>query len=81
MPRGQAGPASGGSPPRSGGSGGVTHIHTHFYIGGRVIPVELALLGAFFPGQAIWFIMVPVMGSSLFTVGYSYYVYQRELKA
>ncbi len=52
-------------------------------VGGKLFIASgvLALLGAFFPGQAIWFIMVPVMGSSLFTVGYSYYVYQRELKA
>jgi len=41
----------------------------------------LALLGAFFPDYAIWFIMVPVLGTALFTVVYSYILFQREPKA
>lgn len=40
----------------------------------------LALLGAFFPDYAFWFIMVPVMGTALFTVVYSYVLFQREQK-
>ena len=38
----------------------------------------LALLGAFFPDYAIWFILVPVLGSTLFLLVYSYILYQRE---
>jgi uncharacterized membrane protein len=41
----------------------------------------LALLGAFFPDYAFWFIMVPVLGTALFTVIYSYVLFQREPKA
>ena len=41
----------------------------------------LALLGAFFPDYAFWFIMVPVLGTALFTVVYSYVLFQREPKA
>jgi uncharacterized membrane protein len=40
----------------------------------------LALLGAFFPDYAFWFIMLPILGTSLFTVVYSYILYQREPK-
>jgi uncharacterized membrane protein len=38
----------------------------------------LALLGAFFPDYAIWFILIPVLGSTLFLLVYSYVLYQRE---
>ena len=38
----------------------------------------LALLGVFFPDYAIWFILVPVLGSTLFLLVYSYILYQRE---
>lgn len=41
----------------------------------------LALLGAFFPDYAFWFILVPVLGSTLFLLVYSYFLYQRETKA
>lgn len=41
----------------------------------------LALFGAFFPDYAIWFIMVPVLGSTLFLLVYSYILYQRETNA
>jgi len=40
----------------------------------------LAFLGAFFPNYAIWFILVPVLGVSLFSVIYSYILYQAEQK-
>jgi uncharacterized membrane protein len=40
----------------------------------------LALIGAFFGPYAVWFIMVPLIGSSLFLVVYSYVLYQRENK-
>jgi uncharacterized membrane protein len=41
----------------------------------------LALLGALFPDFAIWFILVPVLGSTLFLLVYSYVLYQRETNA
>jgi len=41
----------------------------------------LSLMGAFFPRYAIWFVMLPVMGASLFTVVYSYILFQREQKS
>ena len=52
-------------------------------VGGKLFIASgvLALLGAFFPDYAFWFIMVPVIGTSLFTVVYSYILYQREPKA
>jgi len=52
-------------------------------VGGKLFIASgvLALLGAFFPDYAIWFIMVPVLGTALFTVVYSYILFQREPKA
>jgi uncharacterized membrane protein len=52
-------------------------------IGGKLFIASgvLSLLGAFFPDYAFWFIMVPVMGTALFTVVYSYVLFQREPKA
>jgi uncharacterized membrane protein len=41
----------------------------------------LALLGAFFPDYAFWFILIPVLGSTLFLLVYSYVLYQRETNA
>jgi len=41
----------------------------------------LALLGAFFADYAVWFILVPVLGSTLFLFVYSYVLYQQETKA
>ena len=40
----------------------------------------LSLLGAFFPDNAVWFILVPILGSTLFLLVYSYVLYQRETK-
>ena len=41
----------------------------------------LALLGAFFANYAIWFILIPVLGSTLFLLVYSYVLYQQETTA
>jgi uncharacterized membrane protein len=41
----------------------------------------LSLLGAFFPDIAIWFVLVPVLGGTLFLVVYSYVLYQKETRA
>lgn len=42
----------------------------------------LAFIGSFFGGMiAFWFLFVPLIGSTLITVVYSYVLYQREVKA
>jgi uncharacterized membrane protein len=42
----------------------------------------LAILGSFFGGMtAFWFLFVPLIGSAIFLVIYSYSLYQREMKA
>ena len=41
-----------------------------------------AFVGSFFGGiTAFWFLFVPIIGSTLITLVYSYVIYQRELKA
>jgi uncharacterized membrane protein len=41
-----------------------------------------AFAGSFFGGEtAFWLMFVPLMGSALFLVAYSYVLYQRETKA
>lgn len=39
-----------------------------------------AIVGIFFGALAVWFILVPVLGSTLFLYVYSYILYQRESK-
>jgi len=46
-----------------------------------IISGILALLGAFFADYAVWFILVPVLASTLFLLVYSYVLYQREAKS
>jgi uncharacterized membrane protein len=42
----------------------------------------LAIFGSFFGGMtAFWFLFVPLIGSAIFLVVYSYLLYQREVKA
>ena len=42
----------------------------------------LALIGGIFGGMtAFWFLFVPIMGSTIFLLAYSYVLYQRETKA
>lgn len=41
----------------------------------------LALLGAIFADYAIWFILVPVLGTTFFLTVYSYVLYQQETKS
>lgn len=45
-----------------------------------IISGILALLGAFFADYAVWFILVPLLASTLFLLVYSYVLYQRETK-
>ena len=40
----------------------------------------LALIGLFFPDYSLWFILVPSIGSALFTVVYSYIIFEREAR-
>jgi len=41
----------------------------------------LTLFGAFFPQYAFWLLMVPLLGSALFLILYSYFLYRRENQA
>jgi len=41
----------------------------------------LTMIGVFFGSYAVWFILVPTLGTSLFLVVYSYILYQRETKS
>ncbi|MDX1378434.1 MAG: SdpI family protein [Anaerolineales bacterium] len=42
----------------------------------------IAVIGGFFGGEvAFWSIMIPVFGTTIFLVVYSYVLYQREIKA
>ena len=45
-----------------------------------IISGILAVLGAFFGKHAIWFILFPILGSTLFLLAYSYFLYQQETK-
>ncbi len=51
-------------------------------IGAQLFKVSgiLALIGALFPAYAFWFLFLPVIGASLFSVIYSYTLFQREAK-
>jgi uncharacterized membrane protein len=41
-----------------------------------------AFVGSFFGGMtAFWFLFVPIIGSTVITLVYSYVLYQREVKA
>ncbi|HEY3311163.1 MAG TPA: SdpI family protein [Anaerolineales bacterium] len=52
-------------------------------VGGKLFIAAgvISMLGAFFRDYAFWFILVPVIGVSLFSVIYSYILYQAETKA
>lgn len=51
-------------------------------VGGNLFMVSgvIAILGLFFGGQAIWFTLVPILGSTVFLYIYSYVLFQRETK-
>ena len=38
----------------------------------------LAMLGVFFGSYAVWFILVPILGTTIFLYAYSYILYRRE---
>jgi uncharacterized membrane protein len=50
-------------------------------VGGPLFKVSgvLALTGAFFPTYAFWFLFIPLIGSTLFLVVYSYILFKREV--
>jgi uncharacterized membrane protein len=49
-------------------------------VGGQLFKASgiLALAGVFFPAYSFWFLLVPLICSSLFAVAYSYVLFQRE---
>ncbi len=51
-------------------------------VGGQLFKISgvLALIGAFFPSYAFWFLFIPLASSALFSVVYSYILFQREPK-
>ena len=51
-------------------------------VGGKLFKISgaLALIGAFFPAYALWFLFIPMIGSSLFSVAYSYILFERQAK-
>jgi uncharacterized membrane protein len=53
-------------------------------IGGILFMVAgvIAVIGGFFGGMvAFWSILVPVLGTTIFLIVYSYVLYQKEVKA
>lgn len=52
-------------------------------VGGTLFIVSglLAFLGAFFPLYAFWLLLVPLLGSTIFLVVYSYLLYRQETKS
>ncbi len=51
-------------------------------LGGTLFKVAgvIAITGVFFGDYAFWFVLVPVLAVAVFTVAYSYYEYQKEMK-
>lgn len=49
-------------------------------IGGRLFKISgiIALLGIFFPGLALFFVLIPVIFVVIYTVIYSYFEYRKE---
>lgn len=51
-------------------------------LGGTLFKIAgiIAITGIFFSEYAFWFVLGPVLAVAVFTVAYSYYEYQKELK-
>jgi len=51
-------------------------------LGGKLFKLAgiIALLGIFFPGLALFFILIPVLSVTIYTIIYSYVEYQKEIK-
>lgn len=52
-------------------------------VGGPLFKLSgvLAFIGIFFPAYAFWFLFVPLMGSAVFLIIYSYVLFKREATA
>jgi len=52
-------------------------------VGGKLFSAAgaITMLGIFFPSYAEWFLILPLIGTTGFSVVYSYILYQREVKA
>ncbi|MCC6147330.1 MAG: SdpI family protein [Anaerolineaceae bacterium] len=52
-------------------------------LGGLLFKIAgvLALVGVFFPNYALWFILVPVLAATVWSLVYSYVIYRREERA
>ena len=50
-------------------------------LGGKLFTASgaLSILGIFFGDSAIWFTLVPVLGSTLYLLAYSYFLYARDV--
>jgi len=55
----------------------IHRIGAALFIGSGII----AMLGIFFGSYAIWLVLIPVLGSTIFLLVYSYVLYQRETNA
>lgn len=51
-------------------------------LGGKLFKIIgiITLFGAFFPDYLTWFILIPVLGVTIFLFAYSYFEYQKETK-
>lgn len=51
-------------------------------LGGNLFKIAgiIAIAGVFFGDYALWFVLVPVLAVAVFTVAYSYFEYQKEMK-
>jgi uncharacterized membrane protein len=54
---------------------------TH-HLGGKLFKIAgiIAMAGVFFGHYAIWFVLLPILAVSVYTVVYSYFEYQKEMK-
>ncbi|MDD5072096.1 MAG: SdpI family protein [Patescibacteria group bacterium] len=51
-------------------------------VGGKLFKTagSLAVLGVFFPDQAFFLVMIPILAATIFSVVYSYVAYRQEIK-
>jgi uncharacterized membrane protein len=51
-------------------------------VGGKLFKTagSLAVLGVFFPDQAFFLVMIPILAATIFSVIYSYVAYRQEIK-
>jgi uncharacterized membrane protein len=51
-------------------------------LGGKLFKIAavISLIGLFFRDYAMWFILIPVLAVAGYTVAYSYFEYQKQIK-